>query len=103
LALLRLLKEAAVDRLLEAQRPRAAFSAVHMEFDKVEIKRLVTLLRTVATSTAESAEHFQLAHHDVSNAFKSLAARADTRATSWRNWSSCMSPRSTTPPTASRR
>lgn len=67
-----------VDRLLEAQRPRAAFSTVHMDFDKLETKRLVTLLRTVATSAAEPAGHFQLAHHDVSNAFKSLAARADT-------------------------
>jgi hypothetical protein len=67
-----------VDRLLEAQRPRAAFSTVHMDFDKVETKRLATLSRTVATSAAEPAGHFQLAHHDVSNAFKSLAGRADT-------------------------
>jgi hypothetical protein len=67
-----------IDRLLEAQRPRAAFSAVDMDFDKVETKRLVTLLRTVATSAAEPAGHFQLAHRDVSDAFKSLAARADT-------------------------
>ena len=67
-----------VECLLDVQRPRAAFSAVHMEFDKVDTKRLVTLLRTIATSEAEPAGRFQLAHHDVSNAFKSLAARADT-------------------------
>jgi hypothetical protein len=67
-----------VDRLLEAQRPRAAFSAVHMDFEKVETGRLVTLLRTVATCAAEPAGHFELRHHDVSNAFESLAARAET-------------------------
>jgi addiction module HigA family antidote len=66
-----------VDRLLDVQRPRAAFAAVHMGFKKVETRRLVRLLREVATSTAEPAEHFQLAQYGVSDAFKSLKERPD--------------------------
>jgi addiction module HigA family antidote len=66
-----------VDRLIEAERPRAAFHAVHMDFGKVETKRLIRLLRSVATSDAEPAGHFQLAQYEVSEAFKSLKKRPD--------------------------
>ncbi len=64
-----------VDRLLEVQRPRAAFNAVHMDFEKVEAKRLIDLLRAVATSSAEPAGHFRFAHYEVSRAFQSLKKR----------------------------
>ena len=67
-----------VDCLLEVHRPRAAFNAVHMDFDKVETKRLETLLRAVAISSTEPAGRFQFSQYEVSQAFKSLAARNDS-------------------------
>ncbi len=66
-----------VDRLLEAKRPRAAFSVVHMTFDKIATPRLVRLLRAVATIDAEPAAHFKVAGHDISDAFFSLKERPD--------------------------
>jgi hypothetical protein len=70
-----------IDKLLEAERPRAAFATVHMSFKKIDTQRLVHLLRQTATSTGEPAEHFQLAQYDVAEAFKILAARADRSTT----------------------
>ena len=66
-----------IDKLLEAARPRAAFATVHMSFKKIDTQRLVRLLRHSATSTAEPAEHFQLAQYDVAEAFKVLSTRPD--------------------------
>jgi hypothetical protein len=64
-----------VDRLLEVQRPRAAFNAVNMNFGIVETQRLVKLLHAVATSVAEPADHFRFDQHRISEAFKSLKKR----------------------------
>lgn len=64
-----------VDRLLEAQRPRAAFNAVHMDFKKVETERLIKLLRGVATSSVEPADRFRFNQYEISDAFKSLQKR----------------------------
>jgi hypothetical protein len=66
-----------IDRLLEVRRPRAAFEAVHMDFKKVETKRLVELVRAVATSSAEPGDHFRFNAYEISNAFKSLSGRPD--------------------------
>ena len=66
-----------IDRLLEVRRPRAAFEAVHMDFKKVETKRLVELMRAVATSGAEPADHFRFNGYEISNAFKILSGRPD--------------------------
>ncbi len=66
-----------VERLLEAKRPRAAFEAVHMDLKKVETKRLIELLRAVATSSAEPTGNFRLSQYEISNAFKSLKDRSD--------------------------
>lgn len=64
-----------VDRLMEAKRPRAAFAVLHMDFNKLEARRLVNLLQVISISNDEG-KHYQLAPHDVSEAFKSLSARA---------------------------
>jgi addiction module HigA family antidote len=66
-----------IDRLLEVRRPRAAFEAVHMDFKKVETKSLIALMRAVAASSAEPAEHFRFSAYEISNAFKTLSDRPD--------------------------
>jgi hypothetical protein len=57
-----------VDRLLEAQRPRAAFHAVHMDFKDIETSRLKRLLHEVTTSDAEPAGQFKLDRYYISQA-----------------------------------
>jgi len=65
-----------IDRLLEAQRPRAAFNAVHMDWQKVETSRLKRLLFAVASSNAEPAGSFQLNAYEISAALDELGKRA---------------------------
>jgi addiction module HigA family antidote len=65
-----------IDRLLEAQRPRAAFHAAHIDFKDVETSRLKRLLRDVATVNAEPAGHFKLDRYYISKGLDSLDGRA---------------------------
>lgn len=65
-----------IDRLLEAQRPRAAFHAVHMDLKHVETSRLKRLLHDVATVNAEAPGQFKLDPYYVSEGLDSLGARA---------------------------
>ena len=65
-----------IDRLLDAQRPRAAFHAVHMDFKDIETSRLKRLLRDVATVNAEPAGQFKLDRYYISEALDSLDGRA---------------------------
>ena len=62
-----------VDRLLEAQRPRAAFLAVHLYWSRVETARLKRLLRAVATEDAEPIQPLEA--HYISEAVASLDGR----------------------------
>jgi hypothetical protein len=64
-----------IDRLLLARRPRAAFFAVHSDWDKVETTRLRRLLQEVATVGDEGAERYRLEAYDVSDALSSLGGR----------------------------
>jgi hypothetical protein len=64
-----------IDNLLEADRPRAAFQAVRMDWKEIETSRLKRLLRAVATTNAEPAGRYQLAAHDLSAALQSLDGR----------------------------
>jgi hypothetical protein len=66
-----------IDRLLEAQRPRAALHVVHMDWSKIETSRLKRLLLAVATTNAEPAATFRLDRHDISDALESLNGRAE--------------------------
>jgi len=64
-----------IDRLLEVQRPRAAFHAVHMDFDNIETTRLTRLLRDIATVGGEPAGYFKLDRHYISAGLESLDGR----------------------------
>ena len=64
-----------IDRLLEGNRPRAAFFAVHIDWGKVETSRLKRLLRAVVTVDGEPADHFKIEAYDLSKALKSLGGR----------------------------
>lgn len=64
-----------IDRLLTARRPRAAFFAVHLDWDKVETSRLKRLLQDVASVRDEADGHYRLDAHDISEALSSLNGR----------------------------
>lgn len=65
-----------VDRLLDVGRARAAFGAVHMDFDKVESHRLLNLLRSLALEEGRDGYRFP-PQHEISDAFESLDARKE--------------------------
>jgi addiction module HigA family antidote len=65
-----------IDRLLESQRPRAAFQAVHMDFKDIETSRLKRLLHDVGTVNAEPAGRFKLDPYYISEALDSLDSRS---------------------------
>jgi len=65
-----------IDSLLEARRPRAAFHAVHMDFETIETSRLKRILHDVATVNAEPAGHLKLDPYYISEALNSLDGRA---------------------------
>ena len=64
-----------IDCLLEVQRPRAAFHAVHMNVKDIETSRLKQLLREVATVNAEPKGHYPLESYYISEALNSLDIR----------------------------
>jgi addiction module HigA family antidote len=64
-----------VDRLLEVRRPRAAFNAVHMDWEKLETSRLKRLLFAITTDSAETPGHYKLDAHEISDALRSLDGR----------------------------
>ena len=64
-----------IDRLLEANRPRAAFQAVDFEWLRIETSRLKRLLRAAATVDAEPQGHYLLEAYQISKALESLDAR----------------------------
>jgi addiction module HigA family antidote len=65
----------AVDRLLEAGRPRAAFHTVHMAFDNLETSRLKRLLEHAGTRDAEAAGSYSLDPYYISEALSTLNGR----------------------------
>ena len=64
-----------IDRLLEVQRPRAAFHAVHLDWPQVETSRLKRLLLAVATVDAEPADWYRPDAYRLSEALDSLDGR----------------------------
>ena len=64
-----------VDRLLEVNRPRAAFQAVDFEWSRLETSRLKRLLRASATVDAEPHGDFPLKAYQISKALESLDNR----------------------------
>jgi addiction module HigA family antidote len=65
-----------LDRLLEVQRPRAAFFAVHMDWARIETSRLKRLLFAAANSRLEAEGTFQLDSYSISAALESLNGRS---------------------------
>lgn len=64
-----------IDRLLEVQRPRAAFFTVHMSFEQVETSRLKRLLREVGTCDAEASGTYPVEGYYLSEALSTLQKR----------------------------
>ena len=64
-----------IDRLLEAQRPCAAFHAVQFDWQRIETSRLKRLLHAIATVTDEPGDHYRLDAYGISEALKSLDGR----------------------------
>ena len=67
-----------VDELLKVDRPRAAFGAAHMDWQRLDSPRLVRLLTEVATNDAEPSGDYQIDGHYVSDALDTLEQRGDT-------------------------
>ena len=64
-----------IDRLLEAERPRAAFHAVRLDWKQVDTPRLKRLLLAVATVNAEPADWYRPDAYYISKALASLDGR----------------------------
>ncbi len=63
------------ERLIDANRPRAAFGTVRFVFEEIETKNLIRLLTEVATNGSEPSDAWQLDGHSVGEAFKVLGGR----------------------------
>ncbi len=65
----------AVKRLMEANRPRAAFDAANHNWEHLDTDELTTLLE--ANSQSDSAESHAFAEYETAEAFESLSKRSD--------------------------
>ena len=61
-----------VERLLKADRPRAAFSCIRLAPDKLDPQLLFRLLSAMAQGGSDQPEHYMLEHYNVEEAFKHL-------------------------------
>jgi hypothetical protein len=61
-----------VERLLKAERPRAAFSCIRLEPGKLDAQVLFRLLSAMAEGGSEQPGHYMLEHYHVQEAFKHL-------------------------------
>ena len=61
-----------VERLLRAGRPRAAFSCIRFNPDKLDVQVLFRLLSDMAQGGNDQPGHYQLEHYSVEEAFKHL-------------------------------
>jgi hypothetical protein len=67
-----------LDRLLQSDRPRAAFYAVKSNWGKVASSSLKRLLDAVASVNSEPADHFKIDRYYLSKAFQSIGKRPGT-------------------------
>lgn len=65
-----------VDRLLNVERPRAAFHAAHMDWARLETSRIKRLLTEVSSVSTEPQGAYQLDAHNISQALEALDGRA---------------------------
>ena len=66
-----------INKLIKANRPRAAFDIVHLKPGRVESPLLIELLHEVATNTSEPAGHNRVAQYEIEQALESLNGRDD--------------------------
>ena len=66
-----------VDKLLEANRPREALNAVCLSLDKIDSRRILSLLYRAPVSHNEPSQEYHLYSHAVTEAFKILNSRDD--------------------------
>jgi addiction module HigA family antidote len=66
-----------IDKLIEVQRPHAAFQAIHFRLEQVETRRLVRLLQDIAKTSMNEPFPLQFNSWDISNALKNLQNRAE--------------------------
>ncbi|WP_164515130.1 helix-turn-helix transcriptional regulator [Paenibacillus lentus] len=66
-----------IDCLLDAQRPRAAFHAIHMNFKYVDTSRLMRLLYTIGSVNVEPVGSYRLNSYHISKALSSLDGRSE--------------------------
>ncbi|MEZ5829487.1 MAG: addiction module antitoxin, partial [Hyphomicrobiales bacterium] len=69
-----------IERLLKANRPRAAFQAAEYQWKNIESALLAKLLKDVATNSSESSEKFRFHSYEVEEAFKILDERTNVSA-----------------------
>lgn len=67
----------AVESLLNAERPRAAFFTARFDWSDLDSARIRRLLQEVATSSKEKPGTYQLERHSISDALKELGGRDD--------------------------
>ena len=67
----------AVEELIKANRPRAAFSTIHRHFEEFDTSLLVRLLTEVATNNKEPSNFYRIDNYYVSDALKTLDERSD--------------------------
>ena len=69
----------ALNQLMQANRPRAAFDIAHLSFDRVESDLLVQLLHKLTMNTSEPDEYLYNVNHEIEHALKSLNNRHDLK------------------------
>ena len=62
----------AVERLLAAHRPRAAFACAHLKLETLGPDLLFRLLSAILQESGEPSSHYRLRHYDVEKAFHIL-------------------------------
>lgn len=67
----------AVERLIKAKRPRAAFSAVHFKLGAIRPSLLVAMLSTMAVESLDKSGEYQLQEYDITTAFALLDRNPD--------------------------
>ena len=67
----------AVERLLKAKRPRAAFACVHYKLDQLNPELLFRMMSDVVTEDVDPQEHYQLEEYYIDKAFRFIDASSE--------------------------
>ncbi len=62
----------AVDKLIEAKRPRSAFHLIHFDMDKIQPKQLLKLMRAIGAEDSEPTEIHKLESYAILDVFERL-------------------------------